>query len=148
MIRLVFVMLVATLAACAVEGDCAPDACESLQSPATTFRADVMPILQTSCTFSSCHGGGNGGLRLGNDADANVEALVGVAAKQLPSMKRVEPGKPALSYVVRKLDPDAHAALSGCDPDCGELMPQNGDPLPESERDTIRRWIAQGAKND
>jgi hypothetical protein len=31
---------------------------------------------------------------------------------------------------------------------CGGSMPSCGPQLPQTQRDTIRRWIAQGAKND
>jgi hypothetical protein len=76
-----------------------------------------------------------------------------------PTMQIVDPGKPASSFITYKLDgsfpttPDdsevtcstlACAATNSC----GGAMPSGGPALASTERDTIRRWIAQGALNN
>lgn len=135
------------LASCAVDGDCRPDACADLQDPPAHFREHVMPILGASCAFSSCHGGGSGGLKLSSDADQSHASLVGVASRLLPAMPRVDPGKPAHSFLVHVLDASLLGTIT-CEGGCGDPMPQGGDPIPAEEQDTLRRWIAQGARND
>ena len=68
--------------------------------------------------------------------------LVGVKATET-SLKRIEPGKPDQSYVVRKLE-GTHVAVGGT----GERMPMGGDPLPPEQMKAIRAWIEQGAQNN
>jgi hypothetical protein len=133
------------------------DACSKYAPPAdfdasqasVTFSADVYPIFERSCAFDSCHGGqpAEADLFLGKDAARVYMNLVGVASKALPSMSRVETGDPDKSLLMHKLDGDA-CALSGCTGQCSETMPAASDQLAESERLTIRSWIAQGARND
>lgn len=121
-----------------------------LTTPAVSFRSDVMPILQRSCTASSCHGGKAGGLTINvNDLAAAHKAMVNVPSGQLASMPLVTPGDPAKSYLLRKLDNDACLMDEQCkNGKCGTLMPKNGDVLEITDRDAVRRWIAQGAKED
>lgn len=80
-------------------------------------------------------------------------------------MPYVTRGDPSKSYLMHKLDGDL-CVLKGCIPDnplvlgtyamfvspppwCGGLEPyQAGGPLDDTSRDLVRRWIAQGAKNN
>lgn len=124
--------------------------------PAVHFRADVLPIFTQSCAFTSCHGnrgGLAGGVFLGtkdNTDPAEVRNnVVGVPAPELASMPLVSPGDPKNSFLMRKLDGDQCLLDAQCkDKSCGETMPRTGDQLPVADRDKIRRWIAQGAKDD
>jgi len=62
----------------------------------------------------------------------------------------------AAGFLMRKLDGCYEGIEAGCTPlpghdsdnPCGDRMPQRSDPLSASERDEIRRWIAQGATAD
>lgn len=125
---------------------------EALASPKTTF-ADVVPILTQSCAFSSCHashGASNHGLFLApkNDEDTAL-VKTGLMAKShaLPAMAYVAPGNPAESFLMHKLDGDQCTLAARCvDGACGDSMPQGNPLLGEAARDTVRRWIAQGAK--
>jgi hypothetical protein len=50
---------------------------------------------------------------------------------------------------MHKVDNTLSCSVVTCDGSaCGVAMPQAGTTLPQAQRDTIRRWIAQGAKND
>jgi hypothetical protein len=76
-----------------------------------------------------------------------------------PDMKIVVPGSPQTSFMMYKLDGDPTAtdpnmevtcATLTCTADnsCGLAMPSGGPQLPSTDRDIIRRWIAQGAMNN
>ena len=124
-----------------------------LASPVVSFETDVAPIFAKACAFSSCHGShgvGNHGLFLaanGSDGMSAVKMSLAGTSQELPSMKFVAPGDPQNSFVLHKLD----GSLCGLDAQCvggscGVSMPQGNDLLPQASRDTVRRWIAQGAK--
>jgi hypothetical protein len=90
---------------------------------------------------------------------------------EIASMPFVTPGDPGQSYIMHKLDNDL-CSLQGCvtgsanvavgqardtpgsggtnDPPnwCGVFMPYQMSVLDVCRRDTIRRWIAQGAPNN
>lgn len=147
-----------TLAGCPDDGDGGetcndyqPPPSLDLQAPAVSFAADVMPIFARSCAFTSCHGlrGNANGVYLGNDAAAVHQALVDVRASHLPTMALVARGNPRDSFLMRKLDGSQCVLDPQCiDGDCGDSMPRREELLPIEMRDTVRRWIAQGAKND
>jgi hypothetical protein len=79
---------------------------------------------------------------------------------EIRSMPFVTPGSPAKSYLMHKLDGDL-CTLQGCIPNnalvsgaemgppwCGGQEPYFAGPLDETSRDLVRRWIAQGARNN
>ena len=126
-----------------------------LTKPVTTLRADVMPLFNLSCGFSSCHGSSvnaQGGLFLGAQGAKGSDAarvrmlIVGVKAAEIPSLPYVTAGEPTKSFLMHKMDGDQATLSSQCaPPGCQESMPQGNDPLPAAQRDIVRRWIAQGA---
>ncbi len=139
-------------------------ACETYVVPASTdlttptsFKNDVLPIFVQSCAFTSCHGassGGNNGVKLGsktepNDASALRANIVGVKAPELPTMNFVTPSDASQSYLMHKIDGDNCKLDAQCAKGtCLSAMPQGGDLLPVATRDTVRRWIAQGAPDN
>ncbi len=99
-------------------------------------------------TCGGCHGGSGGLAGLGdcNTAHAN---LVNVMSTELPSMDRVEPTAPAMSWLMHKLDGTQGSFSGMCSGGfCGSQMPLGGDPLSMEVRDAIRQWIMDGAVND
>lgn len=161
------------LAASAALLSCADDDEPPPPSPCATFddvsgtpsfSADVMPVFQLSCTFSSCHQSGTAnpaqGLALGpaggQPADATtiaaVHASIVGADATLANAKLVAPGAPEASFLVAKLHygDDASFAACGIDcVDCGGLMPDgNVEPMDQARRDVIVAWIKSGALND
>jgi hypothetical protein len=126
-----------------------------LTTPVTTLRANVMPLFNMSCSFSSCHGSvtaSKGGIFLGAQGANGMDAaqvrklLVGVNADEIPTMPYVTAGDPTKSFLMHKMDGDQATLASQCaPPGCQGTMPQGNDPLPAAERNIIRRWIAQGA---
>lgn len=93
-------------------------------------------IFGNICT--NCHTGANAprGLRL--DSEENSYAfLVSHSADEIPSLMRVNPGKPDESYVVKKLEGTADIV--------GARMPLGGPYLSQEQIDQVRSWIANGA---
>ena len=133
--------------------DYSPPASFNAQAPTVSFARDVMPIFTQSCAFSSCHGsatGNSNGVFLGGSDAAKVHrAIVDVRSSKLPTMSFVKPGDPRESFLMRKMD-GSHCVLDAqcTGGDCGQSMPRNDETLPVDTRDTVRRWIAQGSKND
>jgi hypothetical protein len=158
------VLLVSLFDAGMVAGGCSSDngaRCEDYVPPASfdqatptmSFARDVMPIFSTSCAFTSCHGtafGDANGVFLGGTNPAKVfAAIVDVPSRELPTMSYVKPGAPHDSFLMRKLDGSQCLLNATCaNADCGQSMPRDEDRLDLDQRDRIRRWIAQGAKNN
>ena len=132
--------------------DYSPPADFVAAAPVTSFATDVMPIFQSSCAFSTCHGATTGsanGVFLGDDKARVYQAIVGVHGDELQTMPFVTAGDPRASYLMRKLDASQCALDSQCTGgSCQGSMPKNGASLDLPTRDVVRRWIAQGAKND
>jgi hypothetical protein len=138
----------------------------NLTTPAVHFTADVLPVFQRSCGIAgaTCHGTPSvatvdmrpylGNFDGGTDASAVVKGLVGVTSPEDPKLDIVKAGDPASSYLMHKLDGDQCQFAADCAQgqtqytDCGQTMPYSSPALDEATRDTIRRWIAQGAKSD
>jgi hypothetical protein len=157
-------------------GDCYDYTTFDGTAPAVHFQADVLPIFRQSCGLSSsCHGSENPpaagqhylGPSLSDPAPTAAqikEILDGMNQKSAdePDMNVVTAGHPETSFLMYKLDgpndptsTDPSATIVDCvklkcaaSMTCLLPMPSGGPQLPAEERDTIRRWIAQGAKND
>lgn len=128
-----------------------------LTTPAVSFKNDVVPIFVLSCAFTTCHGAASGqnqgvylGSKTGDPGAAKIyAATVGVASSELAAMPYVSAGDPSKSYLMHKIDGDVCTLNAQCTGQtCGDTMPQGNALLDVATRDTIRRWIAQGAKND
>jgi uncharacterized protein (TIGR03118 family) len=88
---------------------------------------------------SGCHNGSGGvlpgSMNLSN-ATASFNALVNVSSQEVASLKRVLPGNPDSSYIVRKLEGTQSV---------GERMPFGGPYLDQATIDQVREWIQAGA---
>jgi hypothetical protein len=83
-----------------------------------------------------------------NNCNTGHANLVNVGSASLPTMDRVEPGDPANSFFMHKLDGTQGMFAAGCGGSCGSQMPLGDDPLSAEVRDAIREWILNGAAND
>ena len=74
---------------------------------------------------------------------ASYDSIVGVPAVEKPSMARIEPGHPELSYLWLKLKGAQDSVCEDGD-DCGSSMPP-GPSLTGPELELIENWILGGA---
>lgn len=100
-----------------------------------SYSQDIEPIFQGNCTTSGCHDSGTqeSGVNLSSYQDA-IESK-GVQYDALV----INPENPDESPLVDKIEPS---------PEIGERMPFEGNPLTQSEIDSIRAWIADGAPDN
>lgn len=99
----------------------------------TDFNRDIRPILSDRCF--GCHGpDGN----KGRQAGLRLDTRDGATAKLNSGNRAIVPGDPKTSALVARI----HAA------DPADLMPPSklNRPLTSAERDTLVRWIAEGAE--
>lgn len=116
--------------------------------PASWARISA-ELIQPSC--GGCHGSSGGLAGLGglHACRSGRIAMVGVASTQLPTMALVEPGNPARSWLMHKLDGTQGDFTAQCvGRSCGGVMPVNQAQFTAAERDAIRAWIAAGAPDD
>lgn len=157
-------------------GTCTPGStpaytsCADLTTP-VSFAKDVQPTFNMSCGLSTpgtCHALQQPGnttpwlIYLGSspnpssvDAGQVLDGIVGKPAQEDPSMNVVTAGDPDHSYLMHKLDYDQCQFSEPCNAtknpiflNCGLGMPYQSGILDQDTRDNIRRWIAQGAKNN
>lgn len=135
------------------------DYCSFTPTGNISFADDVMPIFEASCNSTNCHGSPSTpdadlylGSASGNDEDTILEVygeLVNVDGFNALGMFRVKPGDPENSWLMVKLDGDMSCprAAPFCAGSCGQRMPRGAGamPLPDSELNIIRSWIANGA---
>jgi polyvinyl alcohol dehydrogenase (cytochrome) len=98
-----------------------------------------------------CHGGAGGSAGLGGlDAcSTGYASLVNVPSTELPSMNRVQPGDPTMSWIIQKLDGTQSVFNAQCTGgSCGSQMPIGQPQLSQGVRNSLRTWIMNGAAND
>ncbi|MCC6165294.1 MAG: hypothetical protein IT182_18270 [Acidobacteria bacterium] len=98
-----------------------------VQAETAAFERDVVPIFKETCV--ECHGPTKAKGRLRMDS---VEAL----QKGGRNGALIEPGDPEKSLLMRR--------VLGLDGD--DRMPLEKDPLTDEQIDTLRKWIAAGAR--
>lgn len=103
--------------------------------PPVNFAAEIQAIFSSRCI--ACHNSNNAPHALVLDpASVSYANLVNVASKEVPSLKRVQPGDPNNSYLVQKVEGTAAE---------GGRMPLGRAPLTAEQIALIRRWISEGA---
>ncbi len=117
-------------------GNLLPDDTTSVELAPTTLGALQRDIFTPICT--QCHTGAAAPLGLALDSGVAYQNLVNVSSVEMPTLLRVNPGKPDSSYVVWKIE-----GRSGI---IGGRMPLGLDPLTAEQIANIRGWIAAGAE--
>lgn len=107
---------------------------------AVSFGRDLVPVLRTNC--ATCHLTGQEAGNMKLHPGGAYASLVNVASVE-SKLKRVAPGAPDESYLMRKLD-GTHLDAGGV----GERMPFGQPPLDDAVRERFRAWIAAGAANN
>jgi len=132
-------------------------------TPTVSFKTDVLPVFRNSCALSgSCHGDqgapetqpylgppNSAGVPSDTDIKAIFDKNVNVESLKAKGMKIVKPSDPDNSFLMHKMDSSLACDAVTCDGTaCGQPMPLGTPTLAQDKRDIVRRWIAQGAKND
>jgi hypothetical protein len=129
-------LLIATLAAAGCGGDGGDDLGEPVA------YGDVQAVFaEYGCV--ACHPSVNSSLDL--RPQQSYEDLVGVRALEDPRLVRVVAGDPSSSFLYLKLGGDPPV---GDVPAIGTRMPPRSAPIAAEDLDLVRRWIAQGAKDE
>lgn len=142
------------IAVCAVFGlGCAPDqnlapARNDAAAAGNAFRADVIPIMRVWCSNASCHASKQTtlGIEFPIDDPGALYRQLQRESPQAKGSKFIVPGDPAKSYFYAKIvgeQDNFKCDVAGC----GETMPP-GTKMDLADRETIRRWIVAGAKDD
>jgi len=105
-------------------------------TPAITLTMLSAEIFTPRCAFSGCHGGGAPAEGMSLAADLIAANIIGVTSNEQPDLKRIDPGNPAGSYLLKK--------VIGTDI-VGSQMPLSGGPLSQEQIDRISAWIQDGA---
>jgi len=107
---------------------------------AVLFSTKVQPIFTSSCATSGCHVTGGIIAPMSLEAGVSRSNLVEVTATSGPcaGSKRVKTSDANASVLVKRLDGTT----------CGQQMPQAGSSLPPAQRQLIRDWINQGARDN
>lgn len=100
-----------------------------------SFSQDISPIFQSSCATSGCHGSGT--QESGVNLSSYDDALNSVGNQYGENV--INEGNPDESPLVDKIEPN---------PQIGQRMPYQRDPLPQADIDSIRAWIADGAPDN
>ena len=117
-----------------------------------SFRKDVIPVLTGSCSLSSCHGDRNGNPGVGiylplGDPEGIYQDLMR-ESRLAPGVKFVVPRDPANSFLYAKITGDLAKFAASCSSGgCGEPMPP-GAKISSADRDTVQKWITEGAANN
>lgn len=114
-----------------------------------SFKDDVVPILATNCALAACHSSkeSNLGIHLTYDkAQLYAELQKSSPTPGYGNAKFVVPGKPEESFLMAKMD-GTQSKLPACSGGCGAEMPP-GELIAQKDRDVVRAWIKNGAKDD
>ncbi len=138
----------ALVAGCAGSGGKSGTPKPACKPPATLsvcFANNIQPIFNKSCALSSCHVPAAQFPDL--TAGDSYNAIVGVKSRQQARLKLIDPGNPADSYLVRKINGDPSIS--------GVLMPQGCPATPANgatcltadNKMAIVEWVTQCALN-
>ena len=109
-------------------------------SPGARLSELQAAIFTPKCV--SCHDGAGSTLPGSLDlrAGSSYASLTSVASAQQMGLDRVEPSRPAESYLIHKIE--------GLPTITGDRMPASGPSLTRDEIDAIRSWILYAALDD
>ncbi len=110
----------------------------------------VYSILSTNCAVNGCHGGTTSNpFFLGANQFTAYNAIYNMTpvnpAAKASGYKRVDPGHPYNSYLLKKIGHGFDNSLDLDQPAEGNRMPDGLPPLADNQIELIRQWIIQGA---
>lgn len=136
-----FILLLAVITACGggsstgPEPDPDPDPTPNPDRP-VSFSEDIQPIFNGNCAVSGCHDSAT--QESGVNFSSYDAALSSMGVQY--GTEVINPGNPNNSPIVDK--------ISNENPEFGERMPLNRQPLSDAEIDSIFAWINDGAPNN
>lgn len=104
-----------------------------LSSNFTSIQAN---IFTPSCALSGCHSGTSPQAGMSLEENQSFTSIVDQPSSEVPQLKRIDPGNPDDSYLIRKLEGTASV---------GVQMPRNAAPLSVEKINALRDWIHDGA---
>jgi hypothetical protein len=114
--------------------DCDGVCIEAIAPNAAALHAGV---IAKSCAFSTCHGSTSHKAGLDLSAVDKLMEAVGKSSTQITTLKLIESGAPAKSYLLHKLKGEALAANT-------TQMPPSGS-VCQAKIDAFESWIKAGA---
>jgi hypothetical protein len=88
------------------------------------FQNDVLPLFVSSCAKSGCH-----------DATTKAEDLDLSNYNSIMATNKIKAGKPNDGDIMEEINN-------------GSMPPSGNTPLSSAEKDLLKKWISQGAKNN
>ena len=102
---------------------------------ASPLESAVIEIFEQSCATAGCHSAPIAQLNLDLSREQFYSGLVDEPSVSQPNMKRVDPGNPEGSYLLKKIRGDEDIV--------GLPMPMTGDRLSSEQIQTISDWITE-----
>ena len=120
-----------------------------------SFKDDVAPLLATNCALAACHSSKESNLNFYITYEpAQIYEELMKTSPTCSSSKFIVPGKPEESMVMLKMDNEQDKLPESCTSARRSEMPP-GDPpksgnalMDKKDRDVVRNWIKQGAKDN
>ena len=123
------------------------DPCEGVAT--VSFSADVVPLLEQSCTFSACHAGAMPDAKLNLVPENAFAELVNVTALQCGGNRTlVIPGDPSESYLYDKLKGVDMCGLNSAKMPRNPPQGQSAPMWTAANTEVFRAWICGGALDD
>jgi len=104
-----------------------------------TFTRVQTEVFSVSCALSGCHAGSAPTAGMDLSAGAAYGNIVGVTSTERGDLKRIEPGDPNRSYLVKKIRGDSDIT--------GGTMPLIGS-ITTGQRQLVIDWVRRGAPQD
>lgn len=136
---LIAIPVLALAAGCGTQKKLPLEPGDGVPDPNATFRRVQGEVLSISCALAGCHLGAGPQAGMNLALGAAYASIVGVASSERPELKRIQPGSPDRSYLVKKIRGDADIS--------GSPMPLSGSITPQ-QRQLVIDWVLRGAPND
>jgi hypothetical protein len=108
-------------------------------SPDATFTRVQSEVFSVSCALSGCHAGSAPTAGMNLSAGVAYGNTVSVTSTERGDLKRIAPGDPDHSYLIKKIRGDADIV--------GSQMPLIGS-ITAGQRQLVIDWVRRGAPND
>ena len=108
--------------------------------PTVTLTELKTDIFTPRCGVTGCHAGGTPSGNMSMEANSIAQEIINVDAASDANFKRIVPGDPENSYIIKK--------LRGDDGIVGSQMPLSGGSLTDEQIGKIITWIEEGAQDN